>query len=293
VSVRHDRALLIAAWATILVASNLPEVLWSLVGPRPSWLSGVKLTILLVAVLISHGWQPLHRLHPYFVALLAVFCALRIQLSLVSVGPFRDWAQQMPWALGQTAFQLIRVILALAVAGLLLWMGYKRQQIYLVRGNPDAIASPVPWLGQKQATPWRDFARLFIAAACLATFAFMVLGNVPRMAQVLRAMPLLPAAAVMAGLNALDENILLRAVLLGAVEPVVGRKHALLMAAVNFGLAHWYSAFGGLPGVLLAGFLGWINGKAILETRGLWWAWLIQFPQDWIIFFFYALAAVR
>jgi len=37
-------------------------------------------------------------------------------------------------------------------------------------------------------------------------------------------------------------------------------------------------------GVIVAGFLGWLLTKSILETKGLFWAWLIHFLQDVIIF---------
>jgi uncharacterized protein len=34
----------------------------------------------------------------------------------------------------------------------------------------------------------------------------------------------------------------------------------------------------------LAGFLGWLLAKSIVETRGIFWAWFIHFLQDVIIF---------
>jgi uncharacterized protein len=40
----------------------------------------------------------------------------------------------------------------------------------------------------------------------------------------------------------------------------------------------------------MAGIAGWFWGKSILETRGLFWAWLIHAAQDVII---YSLIAMR
>jgi hypothetical protein len=37
---------------------------------------------------------------------------------------------------------------------------------------------------------------------------------------------------------------------------------------------------------------GWLSGKAMLETRGFFWAWFIHFWMDVVIFFFMALGAV-
>jgi hypothetical protein len=39
-------------------------------------------------------------------------------------------------------------------------------------------------------------------------------------------------------------------------------------------------------------FLGWMLGKAMLETRGFFWAWFIHFWQDVAIFSFMAIGAV-
>jgi len=45
-------------------------------------------------------------------------------------------------------------------------------------------------------------------------------------------------------------------------------------------------------GVILAAFLGWILGKSMLETRGLFWAWFIHFLQDVLIFAFLAIGSI-
>jgi hypothetical protein len=51
---------------------------------------------------------------------------------------------------------------------------------------------------------------------------------------------------------------------------------------------HYYSAVNGVVGVLLTIFMGWMLTKAMLETRGFFWPWLIHFTQDVIIFWFIA-----
>ena len=57
-----------------------------------------------------------------------------------------------------------------------------------------------------------------------------------------------------------------------------------LISALLFGGVHYFGNPGGIPGVLAAGFLGWFLAKSILETKGIFWAWLIHFVQDVIIF---------
>ena len=53
-----------------------------------------------------------------------------------------------------------------------------------------------------------------------------------------------------------------------------------ILCGVAFGIPHYFGNPGRIPGVLMAGFLGWIAGLSILETGGIAWAWGIHFAQD-------------
>lgn len=79
---------------------------------------------------------------------------------------------------------------------------------------------------------------------------------------------------------------------LSVLENVVGKPQALLLMASYFGIGHFYGLPYGVIGVLMAGFLGWFLGKSMLETRGLFWAWLIHFVQDVLIFAFLAIGSI-
>jgi len=83
-----------------------------------------------------------------------------------------------------------------------------------------------------------------------------------------------------------------KASFLSVLEGVVGKHQALWLMAAYFGIGHFYGIPYGVIGVLMAGFLGWLLGKSMLETRGLWWAWLIHFLQDVMIFAFLAIGSV-
>ena len=63
------------------------------------------------------------------------------------------------------------------------------------------------------------------------------------------------------------------------------------LLAFFFGLAHYlYGSPSGVIGFLMTGFLAWLLGKSMLETRGLFWAWFIHFLADVIIFASYAIS---
>jgi membrane protease YdiL (CAAX protease family) len=108
---------------------------------------------------------------------------------------------------------------------------------------------------------------------------------------------LLPSAAgvpwwLAIALNAFNEEMTYRASLLAGLEPALGPWQALWNTALFFGLGHYFGVPYGVVGVLMATFLGWILGKAMLETRGFFWAWLIHFVQDGLIFSFMAAGSI-
>ncbi len=65
------------------------------------------------------------------------------------------------------------------------------------------------------------------------------------------------------------------------------------MSAYFFGIAHYFGTPGGIVGGLLSIFMGWVLGKGMLETRGLFWTWRIHFLSDIAIFFFLTVALMK
>ena len=93
-------------------------------------------------------------------------------------------------------------------------------------------------------------------------------------------------------MNAFSEEMTFRAALLAPLHGVVGKSQALLLTAALFGLWHYYGVPYGVVGVIMAGGLGWLLGKSMLETKGLFWAWFIHFWQDVAIFSFIAAGSI-
>ena len=74
----------------------------------------------------------------------------------------------------------------------------------------------------------------------------------------------------------------------GVAGPLGVRPAHLLSAAV-FGVGHYYGVPYGVGGVALAMVMGWFLGKAMLETKGFVWPWLLHVVADvWIFYFILA-----
>ncbi len=84
--------------------------------------------------------------------------------------------------------------------------------------------------------------------------------------------------------NSFGEEMIFR---LGIVSPLSGLLKPtmiFLISAGIFGLAHVNGMPRGMAGIIIAGILGFVLAKSVLETHGFFWAWLIHFLQDVVIF---------
>lgn len=256
-----------AAWATMLLVSDLPEIVWHLAGGRaPAWLLGAKIAALGATTLVRNtAW---------------------FQRSFNSEG--------VSFAVGYLALYVLDTGVALAVIAALWFLKRRRSEFFLVAGDLDAPIERVRWLGIRGGEPWRPFAFIFAFAAGLSVLIPTVLVLRPSPETLLRALPLLPAVLLFPAINAFTEEVYFRASFLATLHETIGRAHTLLITMVFFGLAHYlYGSPSGILGAAMTGFLAYLLGKSMLETRGMLWAWFIHFVPDVVIFASYAILFVR
>ncbi|WP_456789312.1 CPBP family intramembrane glutamic endopeptidase [Cellulomonas sp. P5_C5] len=286
--------LTVIAWATLVVVSAVPEILWiELAGAVPTWwraVIGVGLVGLVIATLAAPRLRPLRD----FAVVMATF------VVLMTLSPrIHDALAQLDPVLGGSmldtrmrAEQLGKLAVTLTMMGVLVALGYRRQELYLARGDLHAPITPVRALGFPHAVPWSRFAlqwSVYIAVV-VALGQWLVLR--PDGDTMLAVASMAPSILVYAAVNAVTEELTYRAPLLATLGPVVGGRAALWQSAVFFGVAHYFGTPGGLGGAAITVFLGWLLAKAMLETRGLFWAWWIHFLSDVAIFTFLTAALV-
>lgn len=285
------------AWAVMGLCSLLPNILWiEITHQNGFWLFWGKVILLSVLIVLTFPIKAIRTLRPYFVILLGIF-AFEEFGSWLGAQPF--WMQ---WFLSQNpsgAFltsmlstQLLRLATSLLMIALLLFSGFHRKQFFLTPGFLKAPITPVPWLGFPKVVPWTSFGGQYAVYISLGTLAFLVIAGRPMFSSILQALPMLPMILALAALNAFNEEMTYRSSIIATLEPVIGPRSSLWIAALFFGIGHFYGVPYGVIGVLLASFLGWFLGKAMLETRGFFWPWFIHFLQDVAIFLFMAIGSV-
>jgi len=288
------KGMVIFSWILIALISDLPDIVSNMsLGQVPAWFPWAKISVLVLAVSLTMVWKKARPLLPFASVMLVFFAALAGSEWVKTQG---WWVSLLPENINNFALVFLRpylrdigVVLAVMAA---LWIIHrKRSAFFLVKGDLNAPIEPIPWLGIKSGESWKKFAWIFgiIAAVAVALPTMLAVKLSPSL--LLKTLPLLPVCLIYAAINAFNEELYFRASMLSTLNGVIGKEQALLISAVFFGLAHWlYGSPPGPVGFAMTGFLAWIIGRSMLETKGFLWPWLIHFLPDVVIFYSYALS---
>ncbi|MBK8041364.1 MAG: CPBP family intramembrane metalloprotease [Haliscomenobacter sp.] len=186
------------------------------------------------------------------------------------------------------AFVLILVVLVLAYA-----LRPDTFKEFFRAGDPGAPAGRLAWLGIKEGERWRSvgWSMLVIISVVTGIFMGLQLGQAPSAWS--RLLAWLPWILLFAAMNALTEEVIFRFNLIVLLTGRMSAQAIYLISAVLFGLPHYAGMPNGILGVLMAGVLGYVLAKSVVETKGMFWAWFIHFVQDVLIIGSMALLAGR
>jgi hypothetical protein len=290
-----QKSLVFIAWAVILVAA-LPKIILQEIFAfqvSANLQTAIGVAVGVIGLALAFGWKTLHPLRQFFGLFLALLCAEWLVYTKIDQLPaYQTWLHDPSFNVYMLAEQSLRLMVTLTMIAVLFGLKKKAEAFFLVKGETAAPVEPVRWLGTKPGETWRSFGRNFAIFLSLGTLAFLVIAGRPPLDLVIRALPFLPAVLLAAALNAFNEEMTYKASFLSVLEGAVGKNQSLWLMAAYFGLGHYYGIPYGLVGVLMATFLGWLLGKSMLETRGLFWAWFLHFWQDVLIFSFLAIGSI-
>jgi hypothetical protein len=285
---QSNRKLTILAWIVTVLISTVPEIiLMETTGTIPAWLVYAKMGLLLGFMVCVLVFKPLRPLRNFFIVMFVFFGLAELRLK------FNFTLPVLQKLFGSTVFdarmqaeQTGKLVISIVMILVLLALVYKRKNAFLTAGALRAPIAPVRLLGFPKADPWPRFGLQWGTYIAVALAVALFLGLKPGSEVMLKVLPILPSILFYAALNAFNEEVTYRVPMLTTLEPVAGSTHSLWMAAGFFGIAHYFGTPGGILGGLLSIFMGWILGKAMLETRGLFWTWWIHFLSDVAIYVF-------
>lgn len=182
-------------------------------------------------------------------------------------------------------YQLIAVGMTLIFLLILYWLQPQNFRLFARFGDSRAHPDPVKWLGIKAADTWRSVGLNFAVVITVVTAIFIYLSFMGSTPIGTDALQWLPFALLLAVSNAFVEEALARFGIVVSLYGTLPNTTIFWVSALAFGIPHYFGAPGGVIGILMAGFLGWLLAKSLVETRGVFWAWFIHFLQDVVIFF--------
>lgn len=290
-----SKAPILLAWIVIL-AIALPKIILQeifKIEVSPDQQALLALSVITVALLATLAVHALQGLRPFLALFAVVVCSQWLVYNRIDTLPFyRTWLKNPSFNVNMLAEQSLNLMVMLLVIAALLVMRKTFAGFFLRRGEIDAPATPIRWLGVKAGDRWRQLGLILTLCISLGTLTFLIIAGRPPLDIVVRALPFLPAVLLAAVINALTEEVSYKASFLSVLQEPVGARQALGMVAAYFGIAHFYGVPYGVIGVLLAGFMGWILARSMLDTKGLFWAWFIHFWQDVWIFSFMAIGSI-
>jgi membrane protease YdiL (CAAX protease family) len=294
----YRKWLIFLAWFSILVISDLPDITFKYAtGGVPVWIFWSKISFLFLFLAACIIIRQIRLLLSYAIVMLVFYLALAasdiVRTSEWWIGLIGDNVKPSFTLLYLRPF--IRDIgVTVLVIGALWIVKKKRRDFFLVKGQLDAPVEPVRWLGIREGESWERFGWIFAVIAAFAVAVPTILSLRPSAEILKKCIPLIPASILFAAINAFNEELYFRATLLSTLTQVIGKNNALLINVVFFGMAHYlYGSPPGIIGFMMTGFLAFLLGKSMIETKGFLWPWVIHFIPDVMIFFSYAILWIR
>lgn len=278
------------AWVAILITSDLTNILWRIGLHReaPIWTLYVRILLLGAFWVVGTRLPELRSLRPYLLALVAALIGLLVKDVLYQTPTVTAWIKAAPWRNVVIWSSAVKLLPAAAMAVTVLDLS--RRELFLIKGD---LAAPgrVPFTNL--TVPWTWLGPELILIFGVATAGIVLVQLHPALQSLRRLTVWLPLVLFFSAINAFGEEFVFRSVLLARLAPNVGSEQALWMTSVQFGLGHWSGNPSGPIGMIGSTLLGLMLGKSMLETRGFFWAWLVHFVLDVVIFSAIILSSMR
>lgn len=183
----------------------------------------------------------------------------------------------------QLKYQMILLGSVLLSLGVIFLLSRNQFLSFFRIGNISAPATSVSWLGIKNGEKWSSIGinMLIIISLVTATFLFFQFKKMPISWNLL--IINFHWILLFSLLNAFSEEMIFRFGVVSTLQGIIPVSMLILISAISFGIVHYGGTPGGFIGIGLAGMMGFILCKSIIETQGVFWAVLIHFIQDVLI----------
>lgn len=272
-------------WLLVLLGSGLPSLLAELTDADRFAVGTAQIVLLAVVAVVVHLHPRGRAFRNPAVALTVLALFLHLGLNLLRAPGRQVWIFSAEDPAAHTlAWQALSSFLSLGILAFLLARGLTRKRLFLTRGDLQADAAPIRWLGHSSPKPWSRFGRDIAIILTSATVLFLLLSGGFAGLSAGNLLAALPLIVGFSAINAANEKFQFRSVLVGILEPLGNAQAIAVASGFVFGTWHFAGVPGGIVGAAMAGFAGWLWARSMLETRGMLMAWTLHLLQDLVIF---------
>lgn len=270
-----------------LIASILPEIIFiEWVGSIPTGLRLAKLLIIFLAATLAY-YQKQGKIIKYSLVL-GVIISTEIVTSNINSSSFWKGIFDVHSFTGNFGGTILLKILGIIpVVGILIALYKSPSAVFMTKGDLSIRADEIKWLGiKKDRISWGKLSIISAVCISLGTILLTIL-TVTGTSADLNLDSLLkyfPLVIIFAIVNSFCEGIVYRSAIIGSLRNVLPKNQLILIAAMLFGIGHYYGAPSGIVGVLMSSVLGWYMSRSMYETKGFVSSWIIHFMQDVVIF---------
>ena len=223
--------------------------------------------------------------YKYWFVLIAVLLATSFILSALFIPGMRPTLFTGKYA-NLLNHQIIMIVSAIFIMTIMTIIFGKDSWKFLSMRNKDGRIIPAPVFGikPKENETWINLGKQMAVVITLIT-SIVIYFQIAIDTQIVFKADM-SILVLLAASNALAEEIIYRFSFVAAGERTNLPAHVSeITSGLVFGLAHYFGNPGGVPGILMAGFIGWFLAKSMNETKGFFWAYVIHFLQDVVIFY--------
>lgn len=272
----------------ILITSSLMDIIIKqLLGYSPIWVPYTKLLILIGSTITCLFFKEIKQFLNFTFILVAIIIVEIFTDFISSTIVWNSIFSENSFAHHFGSGILQKFIQVLLVIAVLLFRLKSRNEAYLTKGDLSIKAEKISWLGinDKEISWWK----LSVISALLISLGTFLLTMVTVTGFALpngvnNLVRFLHMIIFFALVNSFCEGVLYRSTIIGTLKDVLPKNQVIIIAAIFFGIAHYYGAPSGVIGVVMSGLLGWYMSRSMYETKGFASSWIIHFMQDVVIF---------
>ena len=272
----------------VLIASiAIDIILQQTIGYVPAELARIKILVLACIYFISFFSQKLRPLSGFLLILLAVLTINMLTGFIQTTSFWKSTFNTASFAGNFGSSILLKIIGILPILAVLFLIFRSRSEFYLCIGDLKQKASRINWLGIKEnQITWGKLAIISGLLISLGTILLTIITvtNVSEIKGLGNWLSYLPLILVLALANSFCEGLIFRSAIMATLKDELPKNQLILIAALFFGISHFYGAPGGPLGVIMSGLLGWYMCRSMYETKGFVSSWMIHAMQDVVIF---------